>query len=196
MPNASQVYRSTRSSSPKTISFEEAIIQGLATDGGLFIPPTIPQVDQATLFNDWSKLSFQDLAFAIMRLYIAQEEIPDADLKDLIKRSYSTFRSDEVTPLVQNVTGDKENLHILELFHGPTYAFKDVALQFVGNLFEYFLQRTNANLPEGEKKQITVVGATSGDTGSAAIYGLRGKRTFPFSSYIQPVEFLQFKKNK
>lgn len=134
MPNASQVYRSTRSSSPKTISFEEAIIQGLATDGGLFIPPTIPQVDQATLFNDWSELSFQDLAFAIMRLYIAQEEIPDADLKDLIKRSYSTFRSDEVTPLVQNVTGDKENLHILELFHGPTYAFKDVALQFVGNL--------------------------------------------------------------
>ncbi|CAI4869741.1 AFH_G0006190.mRNA.1.CDS.1 [Saccharomyces cerevisiae] len=176
MPNASQVYRSTRSSSPKTISFEEAIIQGLATDGGLFIPPTIPQVDQATLFNDWSKLSFQDLAFAIMRLYIAQEEIPDADLKDLIKGSYSTFRSDEVTPLVQNVTGDKENLHILELFHGPTYAFKDVALQFVGNLFEYFLQRTNANLPEGEKKQITVVGATSGDTGSAAIYGLRGKK--------------------
>ncbi|KOH52595.1 THR4p Threonine synthase [Saccharomyces cerevisiae] len=106
-------------------------IYSLATDGGLFIPPTIPQVDQATLFNDWSKLSFQDLAFAIMRLYIAQEEIPDADLKDLIKRSYSTFRSDEVTPLVQNVTGDKENLHILELFHGPTYAFKDVALQFV-----------------------------------------------------------------
>ncbi|CAI4302059.1 CFS_G0006570.mRNA.1.CDS.1 [Saccharomyces cerevisiae] len=127
MPNASQVYRSTRSSSPKTISFEEAIIQGLATDGGLFIPPTIPQVDQATLFNDWSKLSFQDLAFAIMRLYIAQEEIPDADLKGL----------------------DQEIL-----FYFPT----------------------NANLPEGEKKQITVVGATSGDTGSAAIYGLRGKK--------------------
>lgn len=176
MVSASQVYRSTRSSDKQTKSFEAAVIQGLASDGGLFIPPSIPQVSEEELFNKWSKLSFQELAYEIMKLYISSEEIPETDLKDLIARSYSTFRSNDVTPLVKNVTGSKENIHILELFHGPTYAFKDVALQFVGNLFEYFLQRTNKNLPEDQKKQITVVGATSGDTGSAAIYGLRGKK--------------------
>lgn len=176
MANLSQVYRSTRSASSETKSFEEAVIQGLATDGGLFIPPTIPKIDQETLFNKWSTLSFQDLAFEIMRLYIDDAEINDTDLHDLVDRSYSTFRSKDVTPLVKNVTGEKENLHILELFHGPTYAFKDVALQFVGNLFEYFLQRNNKDLPADQKKKITVVGATSGDTGSAAIYGLRGKK--------------------
>ena len=172
----SQTYRSTRSAAKETKSFEAAVIQGLATDGGLFIPPAIPQVSQETLFNEWSKLSFQELAYEIMKLYISDKEIPAADLKALINRSYSTFRAPEITPLVKNVTGDKENLHILELFHGPTYAFKDVALQFVGNLFEYFLERNNKDLPEDQKKKITVVGATSGDTGSAAIYGLRGKK--------------------
>lgn len=176
MVSPSQVYRSTRSSAKETKSFEDVVIQGLATDGGLFIPPTIPEVSQETLFNTWSKLSFQELAFEIMRLYVAEEEIPDADLKDLIKRSYSTFRSSDITPLVKNTTGENENLHVLELFHGPTYAFKDVALQFVGNLFEFFLKRTNKDLPQEQRKQITVVGATSGDTGSAAIYGLRGKK--------------------
>lgn len=176
MITPSQVYRSTRSSDEKTYSFEDVVIQGLATDGGLFLPPVIPQVSQETLFGKWAKLSFQDLAFEIMRLYVSQDEIPDADLKELITRSYSTFRSSKVTPLAKNVTGDKENLHVLELFHGPTYAFKDVALQFLGNLFEYFLQRTNKDLPQEQRKKITVVGATSGDTGSAAIHGLRGKK--------------------
>ena len=176
MPSASQVYRSTRSSDKETKSFEDAVIQGLATDGGLFIPPTIPQVSQETLFGKWAHLSFQELAFEIMRLYINPQEIPDADLKTLVANSYSTFRAEDVTPLAKNVTGNDENLHVLELFHGPTYAFKDVALQFVGNLFEYFLQRNNKGLPEDQKKKITVVGATSGDTGSAAIYGLRGKK--------------------
>ncbi|EDO14577.1 hypothetical protein Kpol_289p2 [Vanderwaltozyma polyspora DSM 70294] len=176
MASSSQVYRSTRSSSKDTKSFEEAVIQGLASDGGLFIPPVIPQVSKDTLFNKWSKLSFQELAFEIMRLYISSSEISDSELKVLVENSYSTFRSSEVTPLAKNITGNKENLHVLELFHGPTYAFKDVALQFVGNLFEFFLQRHNSNLPESEKKKLTVVGATSGDTGSAAIYGLRGKK--------------------
>lgn len=172
----SQSYRSTRSSEKETISFEEAIIQGLATDGGLFIPSVIPQVSQETLFEKWSQLSFQELALEIMKLYISSSEIPESDLKELIDRSYSTFRSKDVTPLAKNITGSQENLHILELFHGPTYAFKDVALQFVGNLFEYFLQRLNKDLPQEQRKKITVVGATSGDTGSAAIYGLRGKK--------------------
>ncbi|KAL6939231.1 threonine synthase [Hanseniaspora osmophila] len=171
----SQTYRSSRSASPETVSFETAIIQGLGKDGGLFIPSAIPQVSQETMFSQWSKLSFQDLAFEIMKLYVNESEIPHADLKDLINKSYSTFRSEEVTPLNKNLI-EGDNINILELFHGPTYAFKDVALQFVGNLFEYFLNRGNGDLPKEQRKKITVVGATSGDTGSAAIYGLRGKK--------------------
>ncbi|SCU89142.1 LADA_0E13894g1_1 [Lachancea dasiensis] len=171
----SQSYRSTRSSAKETQSFEKTIIQGLASDGGLFIPSEIPQLSPETI-QQWSHLSFQDLALEIMKLYISSEEIPEADLKGLIQRSYSTFRSADVTPLAKNVTGGDENLNVLELFHGPTYAFKDVALQFVGNLFEYFLQRANKDLPQEQRKKITVVGATSGDTGSAAIYGMRGKK--------------------
>ena len=138
MPTNSQVYRSTRSSTPETLSFEEAVIQGLASDGGLLVPPEIPQVSEDLLFNKWAKLPFRELVFEVMRLYISPEEIPDTDLKELIARSYSTFRAEDVTPLVKHLTGPEENLHVLELFHGPTYAFKDVALQFVGNLFEYF----------------------------------------------------------
>ena len=171
----SKSYRSTRSSAKETKSFEETIIQGLASDGGLFIPSEIPQVSAETL-SQWSKLNFQELALEIMKLYISSEEIPESDLKGLIERSYSTFRSKDVTPLAKNVTGNGEHLHVLELFHGPTYAFKDVALQFVGNLFEFFLQRANKDLPQEQRKKITVVGATSGDTGSAAIYGMRGKK--------------------
>lgn len=170
----SQVYRSTRCSAEQAVTFEEAIMTGLAKDGGLFIPSEIPQLP-SDFQESWSKLSFQELAFNIMRLYIKQEEIPDEDLKTLVSKSYSTFRSEDVTPLVK--IDSKDNLHLLELFHGPTYAFKDVALQFVGNLFEYFLQRKNASKAEGEEREtITVVGATSGDTGSAAIYGLRNKK--------------------
>lgn len=170
----SQTYRSTRSSKPESVSFEEAIMTGLAKDGGLFVPSEIPQVP-AKFLTEWENLSFEELAFNIMRLYIAESEIPNDDLKELVERSYSTFRSKDVTPLVK--IDAKKNLHLLELFHGPTYAFKDVALQFVGNLFEYFLQRRNSAKKDGEEREtITVVGATSGDTGSAAIYGLRNKK--------------------
>ncbi|ESW96328.1 hypothetical protein KL918_000281 [Ogataea parapolymorpha] len=167
-------YRSTRSSEQQSVSFEEAIITGLATDGGLFIPAEIPKLDDSFL-KEWSQLSFQELAFKIMRLYIKESEISDDELKSLIIKSYSTFRSKDVTPLVP--IDSNKNLYLLELFHGPTYAFKDVALQFVGNLFEFFLTRKNAAKKEGEPRDIiTVVGATSGDTGSAAIYGLRNKK--------------------
>ncbi|ODV60254.1 threonine synthase THR4 [Ascoidea rubescens DSM 1968] len=172
---SSQQYRSTRSTQPETFSFEETVITGLASDGGLFLPSVIPQVSLETL-KEWSNLSFQDLAHEIMKLYISNDEIPESDLKDLIQASYSTFRSTEITPLVPLI--ESKNLYLLELFHGPTFAFKDVALQFVGNLFEYFLKRKNSKLDENSKERhkITVVGATSGDTGSAAIYGLRGKK--------------------
>lgn len=147
-------------------------MKGLASDGGLFIPSEFPQLPP-TFLEDWKDFSFTELAFNLLRLYIAQSEISNAVLEDMIVRSYSSFRSDVVTPLHKI----DDRLYLLELFHGPTYAFKDVALQFVGNLFEFFLTRRNASKKEGEPREsITVVGATSGDTGSAAIYGLRGKK--------------------
>lgn len=147
---------------------------GLAKDGGLFIPSQIPKLP-SDFQTKWKHLTFEQLAFNIMREYIATSEIPDEDLRNLVKKSYSTFRTPEVTPLKE--LDANKRLYLLELFHGPTYAFKDVALQFVGNLFEYFLVRKNAGITDPEKRdKITVVGATSGDTGSAAIYGLRGKK--------------------
>ncbi|KAJ4301862.1 threonine synthase [Kalmusia sp. IMI 367209] len=169
---ASQRYLSTRGGS-YDFSFEEVVLKGLASDGGLFIPEEIPVLpsDWAT---KWHNLSFEDLAYEIFSLYISPSEIPSADLKDIIRRSYATFRTKDVTP---TVTLDKEkNIHLLELFHGPTFAFKDVALQFLGNLFEYFLVRRNEGKSGRDREHLTVVGATSGDTGSAAIYGLRGKK--------------------
>jgi threonine synthase len=143
------------------IGFTDAVMMGLATDGGLLVPAIIPQLDAATL-QRWSQLRFQDLALEVMTLFI-DDEIPSPELKQLITQSYATFTHPEVTPVIQ--TGD---LRILELFHGPTVAFKDVALQFLGNLFEYLLARNGG--------QLNIVGATSGDTGSAAIDGVRGKK--------------------
>lgn len=145
----------------------------MAADGGLFIPENIPALP-ANWESEWRDLSFEDLAFRIMTLYVSESEIPSEDLKDIIKRSYSTFRHPERTPLVE--LDGKKNLHLLELFHGPTLAFKDVALQFLGNLFEYFLVRKNQGKEGKDRHHLTVIGATSGDTGSAAIYGLRGKK--------------------
>lgn len=124
--------------------------------------------------SKWRDYSFQELAFEIFSLYISPEEIPAKDLKDIIKRSYDTFRAKDITPIV--TLDEEKKVHLLELFHGPTFAFKDVALQFVGNLFEYFLVRRNHGKEGTNREHLTVIGATSGDTGSAAIYGLRGKK--------------------
>lgn len=118
------------------LSFEEVVLKGLATDGGLYIPEEIPS---ASNWESWKDLSFADLAYEILSLYISPSEIPADDLKTIINKSYSTFRAPDITPLVPL----KDNLYLLELFHGPTFAFKDVALQFLGNLFEYFLVRRN-----------------------------------------------------
>ena len=142
------------------IGFAEAVMMGLATDGGLLVPASPPRLDDDTL-RAWAKLRFQDLALEVMTPFVG-DAIPRADLADLIERSYATFSHPEVTPVVR--LGDQ---WLLELFHGPTAAFKDVALQFLGNLFEYLLERDGGRL--------NIVGATSGDTGSAAIAGVRGK---------------------
>ena len=151
-------YLSTRGGVPPQ-SFTQAVMMGLAEDGGLLLPRTIPRIGSDTL-TSWQDLSYQDLTFEIMSRFI--DDIPSSSLKDIINRSYATFSSEEVTPLIHH--GD---FHILELFHGPTLAFKDIALQFLGNLFEYLLEKNDSRL--------NVLGATSGDTGSAAIYGVRGK---------------------
>ena len=141
------------------ISFQEAVMMGLATDGGLLLPESLPKVTPETV-ESWTALSFQHLASEIFSLFIS--DIPPDQLDSLINRSYETFSHPEITPLVK-----KGDLFIMELFHGPTLAFKDVALQFLGNVFEYILEKTRGKM--------NIIGATSGDTGSAAIYGVRGK---------------------
>jgi threonine synthase len=141
------------------IPFTQAVLMGLAEDGGLLLPRTIPRIGSDT-FASWQKLSYPELAFEVMSRFV--DDIAGSALREIINRSYATFSRPEVAPLVH--FGD---LHILELFHGPTLAFKDVALQFLGNLFAYLLEKNGSVL--------NIVGATSGDTGSAAIAGVRGK---------------------
>eukprot|EP01062_Namystynia_karyoxenos_P062431 TRINITY_DN55312_c0_g1_i1.p1 TRINITY_DN55312_c0_g1~~TRINITY_DN55312_c0_g1_i1.p1 ORF type:complete len:485 (+),score=154.06 TRINITY_DN55312_c0_g1_i1:88-1542(+) len=158
-------YTSTRGGTTG-LPFVDTVIEGLAPDGGLFCPETVPQVSEAE-WDSWRSMSYTELAFAIMRRFIDPAEIPDGDLRRLVAASYSTFRDPQVTPL-RHVPEVHMDLHVLELFHGPTFAFKDVALQFLGNLFEYILERRQSSL--------CILGATSGDTGSAAIYGVRGKK--------------------
>jgi threonine synthase len=146
--------------------FQDAVMTGLAPDGGLLLPEKLPMVGNK--LDDWKGLSYQELAFEVMSLFIT--DIPADDLKQLIEKSYSTFRSSEVAPLVP--VGD---FQILELWHGPTLAFKDVALQFLGNLFEYILEKRGPSDGSGQAAELNILGATSGDTGSAAIEGVRGK---------------------
>lgn len=142
------------------IPFKDAVMMGLADDGGLLLPEHIPTFSVDEL-ESWRGLSYPQLAFEIISRYV--DDIPVDDLRHVIDRSYATFSHPEVTPVVK-----QDGVYILELFHGTTLAFKDVALQFLGNLFEYILAE--------RKEQLTIVGATSGDTGSAAIHGVRGKQ--------------------
>jgi threonine synthase len=139
------------------MSFQDTVVTGLAPDGGLLLPETIPDVrDRLT---DWQRLGFVDLACEIVPLFA--DDIPRAQLEQLIGEAYATFDHDDVVPLVP--VGD---VTVMELFHGPTLAFKDVALQLLGRLFEYVLERRGEHL--------NILAATSGDTGSAAIAGVRG----------------------
>jgi len=152
-------YSSTRGQ-VKNLMFEDAVMMGLADDGGLLVPNELPFVESN--LDKWRLLSFTELSLEIMLLFTSGR-IPREELMSMVKQSYASFRHPEITP-VKSVG----KLHILELFHGPTFAFKDVALQFLGNLFAFFLKKRNHPL--------RILGATSGDTGSAAIHGLRGKQ--------------------
>ncbi|MGZ3182531.1 MAG: threonine synthase [Telluria sp.] len=168
-------YVSTRASSASApANFSDILLGGLAPDGGLYLPAEYPQVTGAEL-DAWRKLSYADLAYEILRKFAT--DIPDADLKALATRTYTpevyrNARSDEsaaeITPL--RVLEDKggKKLVLQALSNGPTLAFKDMAMQLLGNLFEYALAKQDA--------QLNIFGATSGDTGSAAEYAMRGKK--------------------
>ena len=151
-------YISTRGKSPAQ-SFEDVLLTGLAPDGGLYIPETVPQVSREQMLS-WKNLGYAELAFEIISLYAAVS-IPKDDLREIINETYKVFSHPEVAPLKK--LGEKE--YVLELFHGPTLAFKDFALQLLGRLLDYFLSR--------RQKHVAILGATSGDTGSAAMEGCR-----------------------
>ena len=164
-------YLSTRGDAqhPLKKSFTEILLGGLAPDGGLYLPEVYPQISRAEL-DQWRRLSYADLAFAVLSKFI--DDIPAADLKALVDKTYTAEvycnarpgdDAHEITPLRWLEPG----LGLLELSNGPTLAFKDMAMQLLGNLFEYVLDK------QGET--INILGATSGDTGSAAEYAMRGK---------------------
>ncbi len=167
-------YLSTRGHADRK-RFCEILLEGLAPDGGLYLPETYPQVDAATLAR-WREVyrsqGYADLAFEVLSLYI--DDIPAADLRALCRKTYTqdVFGTAEIVPLKKledaaaGLTGT--TLYLEALSNGPTLAFKDMAMQLLGNLFEYELAR------RGE--QLNILGATSGDTGSAAEYAMRGKK--------------------
>ncbi len=144
-------------------SFSEILLGGLAPDGGLTIPERIATVNAAEL-KHWRGLSYRELAFEVFEKFV--DDIPPAVLNRLIDKSYTpaAFGSDQITPVTTLETG----LHILECSNGPTLAFKDIAMQLLGNLFEYALAEVG--------EELNILGATSGDTGSSAEYAMRGKR--------------------
>ena len=153
------LYVSTRGESPP-LSFTQAVATGLAPDGGLYVPQSMPSI--ASRLGDWQHLSYADLCIEFFRLFAT--DLDDGVLQDCVRDAYSRFDHADIAPLV----GLRERLYLLELFHGPTLAFKDFALQLLGNFYEAQIKRTG--------KSINVLGATSGDTGAAAIHGLLGKQ--------------------
>ena len=155
-------YISTRGQAAN-MQFSDVLLMGLAPDGGLMLPQSYPHISGQTL-EHWRGLSYADLAFEIMSLFVT--DIPADDLRGIIKRTYTAevFGSDDITP----VRTLSDGIKIQALSNGPTLAFKDMAMQFLGNAFEYVLYK--------EGKVLNIIGATSGDTGSAAEYALRGKR--------------------
>ena len=147
-------YISTRGEAP-ALAFDDVLLTGLARDGGLYVPESWPQFSVTDL-EAMRAFSYSDLACRIMTPFLGGT-IPEEDFAEMVAEAYASFESEDVVPMVD--MGDGQWL--MELFHGPTLAFKDVALQLLGRLFDYVLQK------RGER--VTIVGATSGDTGSAAI---------------------------
>lgn len=165
-------YQSTRGHADRK-QFCEILLEGLAPDGGLYLPESYPQLDATALQQlrqVWQSQGYAALAFEILSLYI--DDIPRDDLKALCQKTYTpkVFGSAEIVPLkpLKSAGQSRPDLYLEALSNGPTLAFKDMAMQLLGNLFEYELARRNAEL--------NIFGATSGDTGSAAEYAMRGKK--------------------
>ncbi|WP_120502241.1 threonine synthase [Roseovarius sp. EL26] len=152
-------YISTRGQAPE-LSFEEAMLSGLARDGGLYLPQSIPQLSHGEIAA-LAGQSYEEVAFRIMRPYVG-DAFTDDEFRGIIARAYEGFGHAARAPLKQLDSGH----FLLELFHGPTLAFKDFAMQLIGQLFEFSLKRSG--------NRVCIVGATSGDTGSAAIEAFRG----------------------
>jgi threonine synthase len=162
-------YISTRGNAP-AMTFTEILLGGLAPDGGLYLPEAYPQVSRAEL-DAWRAFSYLDLAFAVLSKFIT--DIPADDLRAIICKTYTASvycngRADSNAADITPLRTIAPNVHILELSNGPTLAFKDMAMQLLGNLFEYALDK--------QHDELNILGATSGDTGSAAEYAMRGKR--------------------
>ena len=153
-------YCSTRNSKLNK-TFDEIIIEGLAPDGGLYMPKSWPKINIDEITSD-KNISYSELVTIILNQFVG-DTIKNTELQQIAKKTYREFTHNKIAPLVKL----KDNKYILELFHGPTYAFKDYPLQMLGNLFQYYLKK--------EDKKITVIGATSGDTGSAAIDACKNK---------------------
>ena len=153
-------YCSTRNSKLNK-TFDEIIIEGLAPDGGLYMPKNWPKININEITSD-KNISYNELVTIILNQFVG-DTIKNTELQQIAKKTYREFTHNKIAPLVKL----KDNKYILELFHGPTYAFKDYPLQMLGNLFQYYLKK--------EDKKITVIGATSGDTGSAAIDACKNK---------------------
>ena len=153
-------YISTRNNSKK-VSFEHVFLKGLSEEGGLFIPEKLKKFNYKEL-NELSNLDYRNLAFNIVKLFTG-DFISKLDLKNLINKSYTNFRDENVVKI-----NKINNNYLLELYHGPTLAFKDIAMQLIGNFYEYYLEK--------KSKKINIIVATSGDTGAAAIDAIKGKK--------------------
>ncbi|ROT85921.1 threonine synthase-like 2 [Penaeus vannamei] len=156
-------YCSTRGKE-KGLSFKDVLFSGYAKDGGLYMPEVIPKLNE-TEVKEWSTHSYPELVYLISRKFISEEEIPSHALKDIINGSLKRFR----TPKIIEIERLEGGLNIVELFHGTTLAFKDLALSVVGGLLDFFLKENS--------EHVTVLIGTSGDTGSAAIESVRGRES-------------------
>jgi len=162
-------YESTRNRNIKK-KFSEVLLTGLAEDGGLYVPKKWVKFSNKD-FKKFERMTYYEMAFHISKRFIGNE-IKDTELKKIIKKSLKNFSKNDIATL-KNLS---DNEWLLELYHGPTLAFKDYALQIVGNLFDYILKKRN--------KKITILGATSGDTGSAAIDGCKKKILWKYLFFI------------